>query len=71
MPSGVFLKNGIHLPIDGFIPPLRIRERYGLARDRFLNWDRYLKIWPGGEPVHTWDYIQPFVDAFNSYRRKR
>ena len=59
-----------HSKDDGFVPPLRIRERFGLARDRFLNWERYLKIWPGGEPVNTWDYIQPFVNAFNSYKRQ-
>ena len=29
-----------------------------------------MKIWPGGERVNAWDYIQPFVDTFNSYRRK-
>ena len=41
------IKNLWHNKDDGFIPPLGIRERFGLARDRFLNWERYLKIWPG------------------------
>ena len=34
---------------DGFVPPFRMRERFGLARDRFIDWERFLKIWPPGD----------------------
>ena len=27
---------------DGFVPPFRMRECFGLARDRFIDWERYL-----------------------------
>ena len=55
---------------DGFVPPFRMRERFGLARDRFIDWERYLKIWPPGDSDNKWKYIQPLVDAFNALRRK-
>ena len=55
---------------DGFVPPFRMRERFGLARDRFIDWERFLKIWPPGDSDNKWKYIQPLVDAFNALRRK-
>ncbi|KAL5516031.1 hypothetical protein EMCRGX_G001287 [Ephydatia muelleri] len=48
----------------------RMRERFGLARDRFIDWERYLKIWPPSDSDNKWKYIQPLVTAFNATRRK-
>ena len=55
---------------DGFVPPYRMRERFDLARDRFIDWERFLKIWSPGDSDNKWKYIQPLVDAFNALRRK-
>ncbi|KAL5484079.1 hypothetical protein EMCRGX_G020521 [Ephydatia muelleri] len=55
---------------DVFVPPFRMRERFGLARDRFIDWERFLKIWPPGDSDNKWKYIQPLVDAFNALQRK-
>eukprot|EP00731_Ephydatia_muelleri_P027136 Em0019g9a len=31
---------------DGFCPPFNLGSRFNLARDRYLSWKRYLKLWP-------------------------
>ena len=64
------IKDLWHTRDDGFVPPFRMRERFGLARDRFIDWERYLKIWPPSDSDNKWKYIQPLVTAFNATRRK-
>ena len=55
---------------DGLVPPFRMRERFGLARDCYIDWERFLKIWPPGDSDNKWKYIQPLIDAFNALQRK-
>ena len=52
------------------MPPFRMRECFGLARDRFIDWERFLKIWPPADSENKWKYIQPLVDTFNALQRK-
>ena len=55
---------------DGFCPPFNLGSRYNLARDRYLSWRRYLKLWPPDHSDNPWYMAHSLIHAFNQRRRE-
>ena len=53
---------------SGFCQPLDLLRRFGLSRDRFLYWKKYLKLWPPAVNEHTWDAVRGLISAFKTTR---
>ena len=51
-----------------FCQPLDLLRRFGLSRDRFLYWMKYVKLWPPTVNEHTWDAVRGLISAFNTTR---
>ena len=55
---------------DGFCPPFNLGSRFNLARDRYLSWKRYLKLWPPDHSDNPWYMAHSLIHAFNQRRRE-
>lgn len=52
------------------LQPFELGHRFGLARDRFVSWRKYLKLRPAEEGADKAWKISPFIRAFNNKRRE-
>ena len=42
---------------DGFVQAMNIGGRFGLVRDRFEQWRKYIKLWPQGSADNPYFFI--------------
>lgn len=52
----------------GFIPPLRVTERFHLSRDRYLDWVKFVRFCACGDGAEPFDKIKLLIDAWNRHR---
>ena len=55
---------------NGLLRPFALGERFGLSRNRFLDWVKYLKLCPANAPDTKAKRIEHFINAFNKHRMK-
>jgi hypothetical protein len=53
---------------NGILPAVSLGKRFGISRDRFLDWVRYLRFCPPGTDYTDAERIKPFIDAWNAHR---
>jgi len=53
----------------GVLPTLRMSERFGIARDRFLDWVSYLRFCPAGDNLSDADKVKEFLHSWNEHRK--
>ena len=54
---------------DGFVQAMNIGGRFGLVRDRFEQWRKYLKLWPQGSADNPYARVTYLISAFNETRK--
>lgn len=52
----------------GFLPPLCVNERFGISRNRYEDWRRYLRFCDFTIATGQADKILPVIDAWNDQR---
>lgn len=55
---------------SGIIRAINLSERFGISRDRFLTWMRYVRFCPKGVEDSDIDLIKPLIDAWNARRQQ-
>ena len=54
---------------NGFVPAMNIGGRFGLVRDRFEQWRKYLKLWPQDSAADPCAHVTCLISAFNITRK--
>ena len=55
---------------SGLCPSMRLGERFGIPRDRFLVWMKYLTFAPFKDDLTDADKVKPLLDEWNAARLK-
>lgn len=71
LPSGS-IRNMWKKKATGFLQPMDVGGRFGLVRDRFEGWRKYLKLWPANAPeADPYARVAYLIAAFNENRKKK